>query len=69
MVVDDSMSAAVVLREEGWEGLMRHLKDGTTLDQALKETENAIRKAVVRDILVGRGLRGIRLDEVVGESA
>ena len=47
-VVDASVVAAVILREEGWERLLKHLKGATTLDQAFKEASNAIWKAFRR---------------------
>ena len=50
-VVDASVIAAVILREEGWEKLIRGLKNAITLDQAFKEVSNAIWKAFRRGYL------------------
>ncbi|MCD6593738.1 type II toxin-antitoxin system VapC family toxin [Candidatus Bathyarchaeota archaeon] len=50
-VVDASVIAAVILREEGWEKLIRGLKNAITLDQAFKEVSNAIWKAFGRGYL------------------
>jgi len=47
-VVDASVVAAMILREEGWERLLKHLKGATTLNQAFKEASNAIWKAFRR---------------------
>jgi len=35
-VVDASVIAAIVLREEGWDKLIAHLRGAITLDQASK---------------------------------
>ena len=50
-VVDASVIAAIVLREEGWDKLIAHLRGAITLDQAFKETLNAIWKATRRGYL------------------
>ena len=49
MVVDSSVLAKYVLREEGWEEVEKYLERGTiTLDLAVKEVLNALWKRVMR---------------------
>ena len=50
-VVDASVIAAIVLREESWDKLIAHLRGAITLDQAFKEALNAIWKAIRRGYL------------------
>lgn len=52
-VVDASVIAAIILREDNYEKLLQHLKNSITLDQAFKEASNAILKAVMRSHLSG----------------
>ncbi|MEM0369055.1 MAG: type II toxin-antitoxin system VapC family toxin [Candidatus Bathyarchaeia archaeon] len=52
-VVDASVIAAIILREDNYEKLLQHLKNSITLDQAFKEASNAIWKAVMRGHLSG----------------
>jgi len=50
-VVDASIIASFILKEEGWEKLTSILEKALTVDHAVKETSNAIWKAYRRKIL------------------
>jgi len=49
-VIDSSALIKYIAKEEGWENVEKHLREGcTTLDLALKEATNALVKKMLKD--------------------